>query len=106
MFKNFFFLFLITVSFLKYNQLSAAVADKGKKVFNKCEAFHSIDIDAVNKVEPNLYEFFVAKYDSTKSYIDSKWLKEYGIFWNENLITWILPKKVTGAKIVEERKVK
>ena len=63
----------------------AADAAKGKKVFNKCKACHSLKAGK-NKVGPHLSGIFGREAGSVEGYKYSKAMKASGIVWGEEEI--------------------
>ncbi len=110
MFKRFFLLavsfFLMTsINTINANDHNAGDPAKGKKVFKKCAACHSIAEGAKHKTGPNLWNIYGNKAAAAEGYKYSNWLKGSGIEWNdENLAAWISPKKVKNEKFGKEVK--
>jgi cytochrome c len=84
---------------------SAAFADgdaaKGKRVFNKCKACHSLEAGK-NKIGPSLHGIFGRKSGSEAGYKYSSAMKNSDITWNEDTLKEYLenPKKmVPGNKM-------
>lgn len=76
-------------------------AAKGKKVFNKCKACHSLQAGK-KKIGPDLAKLFGRKAGSVKGFRYSKALKNSGITWDETSIVKYLtkPRKfVKGTKM-------
>ena len=63
----------------------AADAAKGKKVFNKCKACHSLEAGK-NKVGPHLAGIFGREAGAVEGFKYSKAMKASGIVWNEEEI--------------------
>jgi cytochrome c len=78
---------------------SAAFADgdaaKGKRVFNKCKACHSLEAGK-NKIGPSLHGIFGRKSGSEAGYKYSSAMKNSDITWNEDTLKEYLenPKKM------------
>ncbi len=74
----------------------AADAKKGKKVFNKCKACHTIKAGGKNKVGPNLNGIVGKKAAMVKGFKYSKAMKNSGITWDEATLDKFLtkPKKM------------
>ena len=88
---NFFKLFLLSLIVLVFNNNAfAADAAKGKKLFTKCKACHSVDAPK-NKVGPYLVGIVGRKAGSADGYTKySKAIKDSGIVWDEaNLDKWL-----------------
>ena len=60
----------------------AADAAKGKKVFNKCKACHSLKAGK-KKIGPDLAKLFGRKAGTVKKFRYSKGMKKSGITWDE-----------------------
>jgi cytochrome c len=76
-------------------------ADKGKKVFNKCKACHSLDAGK-NKIGPSLHGVFGRKAGTEEGFKYSDAMKNSGITWSEDTLSEYLadPKgKVPGNKM-------
>jgi cytochrome c len=81
---------------------AAGDPDKGKAVFNKCVACHSIQA-GVNKVGPSLHGIVGAKPGQVQGYNFSEALKNSGLTWDEaTLDKWLAsPRKlVPGTKMI------
>ena len=76
-------------------------AAKGKKVFNKCKACHSLKAGK-KKIGPDLAKLFGRKAGTVKKFRYSKALKKSGVVWNEKSLDEFLakPRKfVKGTKM-------
>lgn len=69
----------------------AADAGKGKRVFNKCKACHSLTAGK-KKIGPHLAGIFGRKAGTVKGYKYSKAMKKSGITWDEKTIDQYLKK--------------
>ena len=69
----------------------SADATKGKKVFNKCKACHSLK-KGKKKVGPSLYGVFGRKAGTLKGFKFSKAMKKSGVTWDEKTIDQYLTK--------------
>ena len=76
--------------------VDAADAKKGKKVFNKCKACHTIKKGGKNKVGPNLHGIVGKKAAQVKGFKYSKAMKASGLTWDEATLDKFLtkPKKM------------
>lgn len=76
-------------------------AAKGKKVFKKCKACHSLKAGK-KKIGPDLAELFGRKAGSVKGFRYSKAMKKSGITWDEKSLDEYLtkPRKfIKGTKM-------
>jgi len=81
--------------------LAAGDAAKGKKVFNKCKACHSLK-PGKNKIGPSLAGVIGRTAGTAEGYKYSKAMKGAGVTWNEETLDKFLtkPKKfVPGTKM-------
>ena len=101
---NFFKLFLLSlIVFVFNNNAFAADAAKGKKLFTKCKACHSVDAPK-NKVGPHLVGIVGRTAGTADGYTKySKAIKDSGITWDEaNLDKWLTNPKgmYPGTKMI------
>ena len=64
---------------------------KGKKVFKKCVACHSLK-EGKNKIGPSLYKLLGRKAGSVEGYKYSKAMKNSGVVWDEESLDKFLTK--------------
>lgn len=84
------------------NPAVAADVEKGKKLFKRCAACHTIDKGGHNKVGPNLHGFF-GKKSGQKDFKYSKAFKAADLTWDDaTLDKWVTsPRKmVKGTKML------
>ena len=92
-------MFLITPSFAH----AEGNVDKGKKVFKKCAACHTVEQDGAHKVGPNLWGTYGKKAAQKSDFKYSKPLTDAGLTWDDaTLDSWVKKpaKLVKGTKMV------
>ncbi len=82
--------------------VEAGDAKKGKKVFSKCKACHTIKKGGKNRVGPNLYGVVGSKAALVKGFRYSKAMKNSGITWDEATLDKFLTKP---KKLVKKTKM-
>ena len=81
---------------LTFSAADAADVKKGKKVFKKCKACHTLNAGGKNTVGPNLHGVIGRKAADAKGFKYSKAMKASGIVWDDaNLDKYLTkPKKL------------
>jgi len=71
-------------------------AEKGKKVFRKCKACHTVDKGGKNRAGPNLYDIVGKPAAAVEKYKYSKAMIASGLVWDEETLDKYLekPKKL------------
>jgi len=79
-----------------FNSVGAADLKKGKKVFNKCKACHTLKAGEKNKVGPNLHGVLGREAGKVEGFKYSKAMLKSGITWDEATLDKYLakPKKL------------
>ncbi len=99
--KKFFILITFISSLITVEAFSQDF-DKGKKVYRKCKACHTLAPEAKHRVGPNLYKVISRKAGSAENYRYSKAMKSSEITWNEkNISSYLInPRKfIKGTKM-------
>ena len=79
-----------------FNSVDAADLKKGKKVFNKCKACHTLKAGGKNKVGPNLHGVMGRKAGLVEGFKYSEAMLKSGITWDDATLDKYLtkPKKL------------
>lgn len=92
---------LLAVSLAAAPAAQAADAAKGKSVYNKCRACHTLE-EGKNRIGPHLHNLFGRKAGTVAKYPYSSAMKKSGIVWDEKSLDAYLenPRKVVkGTKM-------
>ncbi len=82
--------------------MAAGDAAKGKKVFKKCKACHTVNKGGKNRVGPNLFGIVGSKAGSVDGYRYSSAMKGSGLTWDEATLDKFLKKP---KKLVKKTKM-
>ena len=89
--KSFLIIVGLITFILIFSIAYAADPVKGKKVFKKCVACHSLQ-EGKNKMGPTLYNLLGRKAGSVEGYKYSKAMKNSGVVWDEESLDKFLTK--------------
>ena len=85
-------LLTVAMAFAGTSAMAAGDAAKGKKVFKKCKACHTVKKGGKNRVGPNLFDIAGKKAGSVGGYKYSKAMKASGITWDDASLDKFLKK--------------
>ncbi|MDA0305169.1 MAG: cytochrome c family protein [Proteobacteria bacterium] len=85
-------LLTVAMAFAGTSAMAAGDAAKGKKVFNKCKACHTVDKGGKNRVGPNLFGIAGKKAGSVDGYKYSSAMIASGVTWDDASLDKFLKK--------------
>lgn len=69
--------------------------ERGKKIYKRCKACHTLEQDGRNKVGPNLWNIYGSKTAAKEGFAYSKAMKAADITWDETEMDAFLKKPST-----------